>query len=260
MATPVSLAGQHALVTGAGRGIGAEIAKQLAGQGVKLTLLARNRDQLEGRADTLRSLTQVHCETADVSSVDSIDTAIAHATERLGPVTILVNNAGQAFGASLLKTDPDTWQRMIGINLNGAYHCIRAVLPGMQAVGWGRIINVASTAGLKGYAYTSAYCASKHGVIGLTRALALELAQKNITVNAVCPGFTETDLVTESIEKIKATTGRDEAQARKDIEKFNPQGRLIQPEEIASAVMWLCQPSSASVTGQAISVSGGEVM
>lgn len=260
MTTPVSLAGQHAFVTGASRGIGASIAGLLAEQGVKLTLLARSREELYRRADQLRGLTQVHCTTADVSSFASIEAAVASAVECFGPVTILVNNAGQALGATFIRTTPEEWQRIIGINLNGPYHCIRAVLPSMQEVGWGRIINVASTAGLKGYAYTSAYCASKHGVIGLTRALALELAQKNITVNAVCPGFTETDLVAESIAKIQSTTGRGEEQARKDIMKFNPQRRLVQPEEVASAVVWLCQPSSASVTGQAISVSGGEVM
>lgn len=260
MKSPFNLAGQHALVTGAGRGIGATIAGLLAEQGVKLTLLGRTREQLERRAEELREVTQVHCEIADVSSVTSVDAAVASAIEHFGSITILVNNAGQAFGAPFSKMDPAAWQRMIGINLNGSYHCIRAVLPGMQEAGWGRIINIASTAGLKGYAYTTAYCASKHGVIGLTRALALELAQKNITVNAVCPGFTETDLVVESIVKIQNTTGRSEKQARQDITKFNPQGRLIQPIEVASTVLWLCQPTSGSITGQAISVSGGEVM
>lgn len=260
MKSPVNLAGQHALITGAGRGIGATIAGQLAEQGVKLTLLARTREQLERRAEELRGLTEVHCEIADVSSLTSVNAAVASAIEHFGPVTILVNNAGQALGAPLSKMDPDAWQRMIDINLNGSYHCIRAVLPEMHEAGWGRIINVASTAGLKGYAYTAAYCASKHGVIGLTRALALELVQKNITVNAVCPGFTETDLVAESIVKIQSTTGRNEKQARQEITKFNPQGRLVQPIEVASAVLWLCQPASGSITGQAISVSGGEVM
>ena len=149
---------------------------------------------------------------------------------------------------------------MLAVNLDGTFHCTQAALPGMLDSGWGRIVNIASTAGLTGYGYVSAYCAAKHGVIGLTRALALELASKNITVNAVCPGFTETDLLREAVSNITAKTGRTEQEARTELASRNPQKRLVQPEEVANAVLWLCSPGSEAVTGQAIAVAGGEVL
>ena len=179
---------------------------------------------------------------------------------RFGAIDTLVNNAGQASSAPALKTDLALWQRMLAVNLTGAWVCTQQALPGMVRAGWGRVVNVASTAAQRGYAYVSAYCAAKHGVLGLTRALALELATRGVTVNAVCPGFTETDLLADSVANIMAKTGRTEEQARADLAAGNPQKRLIQPQEVADAVLWLCQPGSGSVTGQAISVSGGEVM
>jgi NAD(P)-dependent dehydrogenase (short-subunit alcohol dehydrogenase family) len=257
--TPASLAGQHAVVTGGGSGIGAAIAASLAGNAMRLTLVGRNRARLEQHAEVLRHITEVNCEAADLSDPVAVQSAFDGAAQRC-PVTVLVNNAGQAMSAPLARTEPDDWQRLLSVDLTAPYLCMRAALPGMLAAGWGRIVTIASTAGLKGYAYASAYCAAKHGVIGLTRAVALELAHTGVTVNAVCPGFTDTEIVTRSIADIQARTGRDAEAARQELARFNPQNRLVQPEEVAAVVLWLCQPGSASVTGQSISVSGGEVM
>lgn len=255
-----ALLGKHAVVTGGGRGIGAAIARTLAEQGAYVTLMGRTMATLETEAMQLRSLTKVNCQIVDVADSESMTAAFAAAAAALGPVAILVNNAGQAASAPFTRTDPTMWQRMLDVNLTGTYLGIRAVLPGMLELGWGRIVNIASTASLKGYAYVSAYCAAKHAVLGLTRALALELAKKPVTINAVCPGYTETDIVREAVASIQAKTGRSAAEAEAELVKNNPQGRLIQPEEVANAVLWLCQPGSESVSGQAISVSGGETM
>lgn len=255
-----ALAGRHAIVTGGGRGIGAAIARALAGQGARITLMDRSAATLEQEAGLLRELTEVHCVTVDVADAESVSAAFASAVAALGPVAILVNNAGQAASAPFMRTDPAVWNQMLAVNLTGTYLGIRAVLPGMLEQGWGRIVNIASTASLRGYAYVSAYCAAKHAVLGLTRALALELAKKPVTVNAVCPGYTETDIVRDTLANIQAKTGRTAAEAAAELVKHNPQDRLVQPGEIAHAVLWLCQPESAAITGQAISVSGGETM
>ena len=159
-----------------------------------------------------------------------------------------------------MKTDLALWQRMLDVNLTGAFRCIEAALPGMLNAGYGRIVNVASTAGLVGYGYVSAYCAAKHGIVGLTRSLAIEMAKKNITVNAVCPGYTETDIVKTAVANISAKTGRSDVEVRAELASGNPQGRLVQPIEVANTVLWLCLPGAEAITGQAISVSGGEVM
>ncbi len=186
--------------------------------------------------------------------------AFARVREQFGPVTILVNNAGQARSAPLLSGDDSLWDEMLAVNLGGVYRCIRCALPDMVQAGRGRIVNIASVAGLTGYAYVTAYCAAKHGVIGLTRSLAMELARKNITVNAVCPGYSDTDMVRDAVANIQAKTGRDEAAARAALTSHNPQGRLITPEEVAQTVLWLCGASAGSITGQSIAVAGGEVM
>jgi NAD(P)-dependent dehydrogenase (short-subunit alcohol dehydrogenase family) len=251
------LTGRHAVVTGAARGIGAQIARSLVSAGARVTLLGRQLEPLAALADELGSA--AHPAVADVVDPVGIATAMAEAGERFGPIAILVNNAGQAQSAPFQKTSLELWERMIAVNLTGSFICTQAVLPQMLGGGWGRIVNVASTAGQRGYAYVAAYTAAKHGVIGLTRSLAMELARKNITVNAVCPGYTETDLLRESIANVVAKTGRSEEEARAQFAVANPQGRIIQPAEVAAAVLWLCGEGAASVTGQAISISGGEV-
>ena len=255
------LQGRHALVTGGGRGIGASIVRSLTAQGAKVSMLGRTAATLQSLAGELQSLgAQTFCATADVSKRESVDAAFAAAREIFGPIEILINNAGQAISAPITKRDDALWERLLAINLSGTYYGMQAVLPEMIQGGFGRIVNVASTAGLTGYPYVAAYCAAKHGVVGLTRAVAREVATRNITVNAVCPGYTDTDLVREAAAKIAAVTGRKLEDALQAMTKSNPQGRLIQPDEIANAVAWLCLPGSESVTGQSIVVAGGELM
>lgn len=254
-----SLEGRHALVTGAARGIGAAIARTLAQEGARLTLLGRRREALAALLAELPGEGHGIVE-ADVAKEEQVQSAFAQARTERGPVAILVNNAGQAASAPFARTTPQLWQRMLDVNLTGTFLCTQAALPDLLAAGGGRIVNIASTAAQRGYAYVSAYVAAKHGVLGLTRALALELAQKNITVNAVCPGYTETDILRESIANVVAKTGRSEAQARAEFAGGNPQGRIVQPQEVADAVRWLCGDGASAITGQAISVSGGELM
>ncbi|WP_454731780.1 MULTISPECIES: SDR family NAD(P)-dependent oxidoreductase [Cupriavidus] len=264
MAAQLALQGRHALVTGGGRGIGAAIARRLLAHGASVTLLGRDAATLAATADALADAVvppaTLGTVSADVASADSVAAAFAAAAARAGRIDILVNNAGQARSAPFLKTDLVLWQGMLEVNLTGTFLCTQAALPGMLENGWGRIVNVASTAGLAGYGYVSAYCAAKHGVIGLTRALALETARGGVTVNAVCPGYTETDIVRDAVANIVRKTGRGEAEARAELAKGNPQGRLVQPEEVADAVAWLCQPTAGAITGQAVPVAGGEVM
>jgi NAD(P)-dependent dehydrogenase (short-subunit alcohol dehydrogenase family) len=251
------LAGQHALVTGGGTGIGAATARKLAAEGALLTLVGRRAGPIETLAAELQGAGAV---IADACDAEQARNAVARAREQRGPVSILVNNAGDAESMPFERMDAEAWRRSIAVNLDTLFHMTQAALPDLRAVPAGRIITIASTAGLKGYAYAVAYSAAKHGAIGFTRALAVELAKTSITVNAVCPGFTDTDLVARSIEAIAATSGRSPDQARADLVRFNPQGRLIAPEEVADTVLWLCLPESRSITGQAIAVAGGEVM
>ncbi|BEP53491.1 D-beta-hydroxybutyrate dehydrogenase [compost metagenome] len=253
-----SLTGRHALVTGAARGIGAEIARTLAAQGAVLTLLGRDAQALQRVAETLAGSGH-GVVAADVADPQAVQSAFAQARAERGAVTVLVNNAGAAESAPFLKTSVELWQRMLSVNLTGSFLCAQAALPDMLDAGWGRIVNIASTAGQKGYAYVSAYTAAKHGVIGLTRALALEVARKGITVNAVCPGYTDTDILRNSVANVVGKTGRSEADALAEFSSVNPQKRIVQPAEVADAVRWLCGEGAASVTGQSISVSGGEV-
>ncbi|MFN3946045.1 MAG: SDR family NAD(P)-dependent oxidoreductase [Allosphingosinicella sp.] len=250
------LAGQHAVVTGGGTGIGAAIARALAAEGAKLTLVGRRRERLDAVARELVAAAAA----ADVTDRAQVDRAFAEAREANGPIAILVNNAGAAESAPFAKVSADAWRRAMAVNLDALLHTSQAALPDLLAAPRGRIVTVASTAGLKGYAYTVPYCAAKHGAIGFTRALAMELARSEVTVNAVCPGFTDTDMAAEAIERIRAKTGRGEAEARAELARFSPQARLVDPAEVAGAVLWLCLPESRALTGQAIAVAGGEVM
>ncbi|WP_169566332.1 SDR family NAD(P)-dependent oxidoreductase [Sneathiella limimaris] len=250
------LSGQHALVTGGGSGVGQTTALMLAEAGTKVTICGRRLEPLERvAADNVN----IQCLTADVTDLSGMKAMVEKAAETYGPVTIAVANAGAADSIPFSKMDAADWQSSIDINLTGVFNTFKACLPGMEAVKSGRLISIASTAGLKGYAYVSHYCASKHGVVGLTKALSLELAKSGVTVNAICPGFVETPMLERSIENIQAKTGLSREEARAALVSSNPMGRFVQPEEVADAVLWLAGKGAASVTGQAISISGGEV-
>jgi NAD(P)-dependent dehydrogenase (short-subunit alcohol dehydrogenase family) len=254
------LAGRHAVVTGASRGIGAAIARELARLGADITLIARNRAALAETARALGTHAARVCDiAADVTDEAETARALADAAAAMGAPSILVNNAGGAESAPFAKTDPALWRRMIELNLTSAYLCTRAAAPAMIGSGWGRIVNVASTAGLKGYGYVSAYVAAKHGLVGLTRALAVEFARTGVTVNAVCPGYTDTPMLDAAIKTISAKTKRSADEARAGLAATNPMGRLITPEEVAAAVGYLCLPAAASVTGETLAIDGGEV-
>lgn len=248
---------RHVLISGGGTGIGAAIARSLAAQGARVSLLGRTAAPLESLAATLENARAITC---DVTEESSVAAAFEQAKEAFGPVDVLVNNAGAAPTAPFHKLTTSDWRQVMAVNLDGVFHCSRAAIDDMLAAGWGRIINIASTSALRGYAYVSAYSAAKHGVLGLTRSLALETATRGITVNAVCPGYTDTELVRRSVRNIVEKTGRSEEEALATFTRSNPQGRLIQPDEVAAAALWLCSEEARSVTGQAISVSGGEVM
>lgn len=259
-----NLHGYHALVTGGSRGIGLAIVRRLLQQGLRVSVAARSQNSLTLAQQSLvregADPSQLQFIVLDVCDETSVLAGFQQARHHFGAVQILVNNAGQASAAAFVKTSYADWQQMLNVNLNGSFLCSQQAVPDMLKHGWGRIINIASTAALKGYPYVSSYCAAKHGVLGLTRALALEFANKGITVNAVCPGYTETDLLQGALQNIMAKTGRTEAAARAELAAQNPQGQLIMPEQVADAVAWLAQIQSSAMTGQAIAVAGGEVM
>ncbi len=246
---------RHALVTGAGTGIGAEITRHLHAAGHRVTLVGRRPEPLQQLADALGDNSQIV--SADVTDPDNLKTAFATAEARFNTVEILVNCAGMAPTAPFHRIAFDDWQRTMDVNVNGVFHCTQLALAGMREAGWGRIINIASVASLRGFPYVAGYCASKHAVLGMTRALALEVATQGITVNAVCPGYVDTDIVRDAIAGIVAKTGRTEAEAMRHFTESHPQERLIEAAEVATAVSWLCSDGAASVTGQAIAIDGG---
>ena len=260
MPTDHYLAGMHAVVTGGSRGIGAAIAVALAERGASLTLMARSLGDLRAHSAVLEHLgatvQAVECSVADETGVQR---AFQRAVAGLGPVAILVNNAGTAKSAPFATTSRSMWDEMLGVNLTGTYLCTQQVLPAMLAAGAGRIVNVASTAGLRGYKTMTAYCAAKHGVIGLTRALAQETAKYGVTVNAVCPGYTDTDLTDTAVRNVVSALGKTPDEARAMLVRIIPRGVMTAPDEVAAAVAWLCAPESRAITGIALPVAGGEV-
>jgi NAD(P)-dependent dehydrogenase (short-subunit alcohol dehydrogenase family) len=251
-----SLGGHHAVVTGGGRGIGRAIAAALTGAGAAVTVLGRGEAAL---AETVAEGRASGYAIADVTDQRALENVLKCASAERGAIDILIANAGGAESAPFAKADADQFRRMFELNVMGAVHAIRAVLGDMVARRFGRIVVVASVAGLKGYAYVSAYCAAKHAAVGLVRALAQETAKSGVTVNAVCPGYTDTDLVRDSLANIAAKTGRSQQAALADLLKDEPLGRLISPEEVAAAVLFLCSREAAAVTGTTLAISGGEL-
>jgi NAD(P)-dependent dehydrogenase (short-subunit alcohol dehydrogenase family) len=255
-------ANRHVLVTGASRGIGWAIAQAFAAQGARLSLTGRDAALLEDRRAALNAAgRREHTAfAADLSDPEAATAMVRHAVATHGPVEILVNNAGYGASQPFARMTGEHWNQMLAVNLSSVFHVTRAAIDDMLPRKSGRIVNVASTAGLTGYAYVAAYVAAKHGVVGLTRALAREYAAAGITVNAVCPGYVDTDMTAGTIETIVKKTGRSAEEARAELAKSNPQGRLIQPAEVADTVLWLAGDGAASVTGQCIAIAGGEVM
>jgi 3-hydroxybutyrate dehydrogenase len=245
----------HALVTGGGRGIGREIAAALARAGATVTVLGRHRATLD---DAIAAGAAHFAAVADVADQAAVGAVIAEAAARQS-IDILIANAGIAESAPFGKSDAALFKRILDVNFMGVVHAVQAALPSMRDRRYGRIVAIASTAGLKGYAYVSAYSAAKHAVVGLVRSLALELTSTGVTVNAVCPGFTDTDLLAGSIDNIMKKTGRSRQQAMEELSKHNPQARLVTPAEVADTVLWLCGEGAGAITGQAIAVAGGEI-
>lgn len=252
-----TLKGKHAIVTGGGKGIGAAVVHALSAQGARVSILGRDSSALAQQAKKIGATAFVHeCDVADESSIASAFAACFH---HFGDPYILVNNAGQAEAAGFAEMKRDLWDRMIAVNLTGTFLCTQQVIAKMTAARGGRIVNIASVAGLKGFSKVAAYCASKHGVVGLTRALAQETAKLGVTVNAVCPGYTDTEMTHRGIVDLQSSLGKTEAEAKAMLLRNNPRGTFITPEEVAAVVIFLCSPEAAAITGLALPVSGGEV-
>jgi NAD(P)-dependent dehydrogenase (short-subunit alcohol dehydrogenase family) len=254
------LRGRSAVVTGAGRGIGAAVARRLAAAGAAVVVAARTAAEVEAVAAGVRdgggAAWAVRCDVTDEAAVAAL---AVEAVERLGHVDILVNNAGLASSAPVQRTSLEEWNRLLAVNATGAFLCTRSFIGPMLERGWGRVVSVASVAGLRGARYIAAYAASKHALLGLTRSAAAEVAGRGVTVNAVCPGYVDTPMTDESVARIMARTGRTEAEARAAIVESSPLGRLLTPDEVAAAVIYLCGEAAAGVNGQALVLDGGAV-
>jgi NAD(P)-dependent dehydrogenase (short-subunit alcohol dehydrogenase family) len=250
------MSARHAFITGGGSGIGLAAARALAATGARLTLVGRSIDKVKAAAE---EFDDAHALACDVTDETSVKTAFGEARDRYGSVDILINNAGQAPSAPFKKTDLAFWNNVLAVNLTGAFLCTHAALPDMQDAKWGRIVNVGSVCSLKGYAYVTAYCASKHGLLGLTRALAHETAKHGVTVNCVCPGYVDTPIITESVERITSKTALSQAEAHESLIQFNPQGRIITPDEVGAAIAYLCSDGAAATNGAALPITGGEI-